>query len=425
VLAGAAFLLVNAAVAGSAPALAAPADQPPNVIHDPPDVAQARIKAWSPADGSQAVADFSPAVVPDNVRGLTIVVRQGAPVGTSAPGQRVNRTLVPLTLGVEMPDLVGSTRSRTSQLLARFALTSPTWIPADAGNEQTVTGQSPPAGTLVAFADPVVVSFTESVPVPNVLGLKVDAARRIVEAAGLVLGTPQHTGRVTDQQPGAETLVSRESTVTVTLDTGVTVPNLLGLTVEEARQAAGQAGLVLDTPKATGRVSGQRPRAGKSVARGKVVVITVEPIPELIVPDVVGMSVQRARQTLEQAGLRLDAPEIDGNIIGQRPRARSSAVPGTTVAVTIAVPTAADRRLLVAAGTAGLLAIGASAITGRRWRRRRWVAHHVRVTPTRDPGNALRHGGSETQSWRVTVQSNPGPTIPAQARKVTHADTSR
>jgi beta-lactam-binding protein with PASTA domain len=425
-LAGAAILLANAAVAGSPPALAAPADQPPNVVHDPPDVAQARIKAWSPADGSEAVADFSPAVVPDNVGGLAIVVRQGAPVlEPSAPSQRINRTLVPLTLGVEMPDLVGSTRSRTSQLLARFALTSLTWIPADAGDEDTVTGQSPPAGTLVAFADPVVVSFTESVPVPNVLGLKVDEARRIVEAAGLFLGTPRRTGRVTDQQPPAQTLVSRESTVTVTLDTGVTVPNLVGLTVQEARQAAEQAGLVLETPEAAGRVIGQRPRAGRSVPRGKVVAVTVEPIPVLIVPNVVGMTVQRARKTLERAGLRLDAPDIDGDVIGQRPAAGSSAIPGTTVAVTIAVPPTADSRLVVAAGTAGLLAVGAATITGRRWRRRRWVAHHVRVTPTRDPGDPLRHGGSATPSWRVTVQSNPGPTIPAQARKVTHADTSR
>lgn len=425
-LAGAAFLLANTAVIGPAPALAAPADQPPSVIHDPPDVAQARIKAWSPADGSEAVADFSPAVVPDNVGGLAIVVRQGAPVlGPSAPSQSVNQTLVPLTLGVEMPDLVGSTRSRTTQLLARFALTSLTWIPADAGDNDTVTGQSPPAGTLVAFADPVVVSFTESVPVPNVLGLKVDEARRVVEAAGLVLGTSRSTGRVTDQQPAAQSLVSRESTVTVSLDTGVTVPNLLGLTVDEARQAAEQAGLVLDTPTATGRVIGQRPRAGRSVARGKVVTVTVEPIPALIVPDVVGMTVQRARKTLDRAGLRLDAPDIDGNVIGQRPRAGSSAVPGTTVAVTIAVPTAADRRLFVAAGTVGLLAVGATAITGRRWRRRRWVARHIRVTATRDPGNAPRRGGAATPSWRVTVQSNPGPTIPAQARKVTHADTIR
>jgi beta-lactam-binding protein with PASTA domain len=426
VLAGAAVLLTTATVAGRQPALAAPADQPPNVVRAPPDVAQARIKAWSPPDGSEAVADFSPAVVPDSMRGLAIVVRQGAPVfGISAPGQRVKRTLVPLTLGVEMPDLVGGTRSGTSRLLARFGFTSLTWIPADAGDGDTVTGQSPPAGALVAFADPVVVSFTVSVPVPNLLGLKVDAARRIVEAAGLVLGTTRHAGRVTDQQPAAQTLVSRESTVTVTLDTGVTVPNLLGLTVEEARQAAEQAGLVLETPEAAGRVIGQRPRAGRSVERGKVVSVTVEPIPLLIVPNVVGMTVQRARKTIERAGLRLDAPNIDGSVIGQRPRAGSSAVPGTTVAVTIAVPQSADQRLLAGAGSAAVLAVAASAITWRRWRRRQWVAHHVRVTPTRDPGNALRHGGAATRSWRVTVQGNPGPTIPAQARKVTHADTSR
>ena len=85
VLIGAAVLVANATVAGLQPALADPADQPPNVVRSPPDVAQAQIKAWSPPDGSEAVADFSPAVVPDNLRGLAIVVRQGAPVSGSAP----------------------------------------------------------------------------------------------------------------------------------------------------------------------------------------------------------------------------------------------------------------------------------------------------------------------------------------------------
>ena len=164
---------------------------------------------------------------------------------------------------------------------------------------------------------------------------------------------------------------------------------------------------------------------GRSVGPARQVVsVTVDPVPLLIVPDVVGMTVQRARRTVERAGLRLDAPNLDGTVIGQQPPAGSSAVPGTTVLVTIAVPRSADRRLLVGAGSAALLAVAASAIPWHRWRRRQWVAHHVRVTPTRDPGNTLRHGGATTRSWRVTVQGNPGPTIPAQARKVTHADTS-
>ena len=424
-LACTAALCTAAAVGGPQPASAAPVGQPPDVTRDPPDVAQARIKAWSPGDGSVAVAAFSPSVVPDNLRGVAIVVRQGAPVGTSTPGQRVSQTLVPLTLGVEMPDLVGSLRSTATQRLARFGLTSLTWIPADAADDDTVTGQSPTAGTLVAFSDPVAVTFTESVPVPNVLGLTVNEARRRVAAAGLVLGTARSTGRVTDQQPAAETLVSRESTVSVTLDVGVTVPNVLGLTVEQARQAVEQAGLVLETPDATGRIIGQRPRAGRSVARGRVVSVTVEPIPLLSVPNVVGMTVQQARQVLVRAGLQLDAPEIDGRIIGQRPRAGSSAVPGTSVAVTIAVPPPSRRGLFLGAGLAGLLAAVAASIGGRRMRRRRWVAHHVRVRPTFDPGIALRRDGNATQSWRVSVQSRPGPTIPAQARRVTHADTSR
>jgi beta-lactam-binding protein with PASTA domain len=398
-------------------------------VHDAPDVAEARIKAWSPGDGSVAVPAFSPGVLPDNLRGVATVVRQGAPAGVSAPSQRVRQTLVPLTLGVEMPNLVGSIRSTATQRLARFGLTSLTWIPADAADDDTVTGQSPTAGTLVAFNDPVAVSFTESVPVPNVLGLTVNEARSRVAAAGLVLGTTRRTGRVTDQRPVAQTLVSRESTVSVTLDLGVTVPNVLGLTVEQGRQAVEQAGLVLDTPDAAGRIIGQRPRAGRSVARGRVVSVTVEPIPLLIVPNVIGLTVQRARQVLEQAGLQLDAPDIDGQVIGQRPRAGSSALPGTTVAVTIALPPPSRRGLVLTALLAGLLAAVVATVTGRRWRRRRWVAHHVRVTPTFDRGFALRRDGAATDGathfWRVSVQSSPGPTIPAQARRVTHVDISR
>ena len=68
-----------------------------------------------------------------------------------------------------MPDLVGSPRSTTAQLLARYGFTSLTWLPADAADDDTVTGQSPPAGTLVAFADPVVVSFTRTCRCPTSL----------------------------------------------------------------------------------------------------------------------------------------------------------------------------------------------------------------------------------------------------------------
>ena len=91
---------------------------------------------------------------------------------------------MPLTLGVEMPDLVGSLLIHGDAALGPFGLTSLTWIPADAADDDTVTGQSPTAGTLVAFSDPVAVTFTESVPVPNVLGLTVNEARRRSQPPG-------------------------------------------------------------------------------------------------------------------------------------------------------------------------------------------------------------------------------------------------
>jgi eukaryotic-like serine/threonine-protein kinase len=418
-----ATLSLGLAVGGWPRADAAPVSQVPAVVGLAPAEAQDLIKKWSPPDGSVAVAQLLPPGIPDLADPApVVVVRQGTPVSPT-PGLSRRTTQVPLTLGVVMPTLTDGTRSAATQVLESDALMSVTWTPTDAADDDIVTGQSPTPGTLVAFTDPVVVSFTRYVPVPNVGGLSLKEASRRIAAAGLAPASTATSGHVTDQFPPPLTLVLPGSTVTLTLDPGVTVPNVVGLTVDQARQAVEQAGLVLNPPSAAGRVTDQRPVAGRSVRRGRGVSVTVVPLPGLVVPDVVGKTVPEARKTLADAGLRLVEPSVAGRVVGQRPRAGSLAFPGSSVAVTIAVPPASHRWQLAAAVLAGLLALGATAVTVRRWRRRRWIAQHVRVTMSRDAGLARRRdGGIGSRSWRITVARRPGPAADPLAKEVTHAD---
>jgi beta-lactam-binding protein with PASTA domain len=425
VLLGAVLLSLGLAVGSPPRAVAAPLGQPPELVGLTPDVARAAIKVWRPADGSVAVPIFTPATPPDVTDPASVlVVRQGAPIPAPVQGAGAPTTQVPLTLGTYMPRLRDGTRSAAMQLLDRAGLTTAvTWKPAGAGEGDIVTGQSPPEDTLVAFADPVVVSFTRDLPVPNVYGLSRKEASRVLVAAGFAPESTAATGRVVDQVPEAQALAPRGSPVMLTLEPGVTVPNVVGLTVDEARQAIEQAGLVLSTPRNAGLVTHQRPVAGSPARPGKVVRVAVEALPGIVVPNVVGKTVDEARETLDQVGLRLDAPSVAGRIVGQRPAAGALVFAGSTVAVTITVSTPWHRWLLIAAVVSVLLIAGVASVLARRWRRRRWIAQHVRVAMTRDVGVVRRRGGGlTTQSWRITVVRRPGPVSEPSAKEVTHAD---
>ncbi len=96
---------------------------------------------------------------------------------------------------------------------------------------------------------------------------------------------------------------------------GVTrVPDLQGLSEDEARVRLADQGLEarhraaddrFDVALESGRVAGQRPRAGSLVKRGSGVDLTLSRGPnQITVPDVVGQAVQAAHVALVAAGLQ-------------------------------------------------------------------------------------------------------------------------
>lgn len=126
----------------------------------------------------------------------------------------------------------------------------------------------------------------------------------------------------------------------------VSVPDIAGMTEEDAARATRTLGLVVevadhrhDPATASGRILEQRPMAGASVRRGRRVKVVVSLGGEILrVPELVGQGVRTAEVTLRRGGF---APGVNarawsgeaaaGLIVAQVPPADSPAVHGTRV----------------------------------------------------------------------------------------------
>ena len=124
----------------------------------------------------------------------------------------------------------------------------------------------------------------------------------------------------------------------------VSVPNINGLTVQEALEKLDKAGLKIN-PKGNGeKINNQIPAAGTKLHKGSVVIAYTQADEKqgvAIVPVVVGMNYDNAKAAIENAGLvmKLDAAnsgsvvEADYIAVTQSPGAKSEVAEGTSVYV--------------------------------------------------------------------------------------------
>jgi beta-lactam-binding protein with PASTA domain len=141
------------------------------------------------------------------------------------------------------------------------------------------------------------------------------------------------------------------------IDVGVTVentanvvPNVVGLTSVAARTAIAAAELTLGTvtllPSAAvppGSVISQSPPGGAKVAAGSVVNLVVSSgPPPVVMPDVVGLTLDQATTSLTDAGLKLSAVTAAasttvpaGSVIDQTPGAGTQVTTGSAVALVV------------------------------------------------------------------------------------------
>ena len=125
----------------------------------------------------------------------------------------------------------------------------------------------------------------------------------------------------------------------------VTVPDVIGQPPEEARAVLEEAGfevLVQRKPstKPQNRVFETNPAPGKKAPKGSTVRIYI-PSETAQLPDVRGLTLEEARSTLEGAGFRVRTREAtsgsvpQGSVISQSPEPGRQVPPGTTITLTV------------------------------------------------------------------------------------------
>jgi serine/threonine-protein kinase len=135
----------------------------------------------------------------------------------------------------------------------------------------------------------------------------------------------------------------------------IDVPQLIGLTQNEAEEAVGQAGLIVGEVRseshptaARGDVFWQDPPPGIGVQRGHSIHLTVSGGPQRIpVPDLTGYDAAVAEQLILAGGLIVgrremtQAPAPRGVVINTRPPTGTTLLPGTevTLVVSLGAPT--------------------------------------------------------------------------------------
>ena len=125
---------------------------------------------------------------------------------------------------------------------------------------------------------------------PEVTSLAEGVARTRLDEAGLIVNRVESDtvrtpfrNTVTRQTPPAGRQVPKGTRVTLWLSPGpgtasIRVPNVVGKTPEEAREAIRRAGLWVDSPNATGdRVRSQQPDEGSTLKEGEEVRISTSP----------------------------------------------------------------------------------------------------------------------------------------------------
>ena len=152
----------------------------------------------------------------------------------------------------------------------------------------TVVWQDPPPGVVVPQGSGVQLSVSQGpprIPVPDVISYEESTGRMLMEAAGLRVTVDQAQtaapkGVIVNTRPPAGATLPPGGRVTLVVSIGaptITVPDLRGLTLEEARPILEQVGLTLGTyfrrtaEERPGTIIHQTPTPGTLSAPGAAV----------------------------------------------------------------------------------------------------------------------------------------------------------
>ncbi|TDC01899.1 Stk1 family PASTA domain-containing Ser/Thr kinase [Nonomuraea longispora] len=199
--------------------------------------------------------------------------------------------------------------------------------------------------------------FSQSDPVivPDLVGKDMAIAEKDAAALGLVVrkGDGRHdekvaAGLVLRTDPAAKSELEDGSTITLVPSLGpkrVIVPNVAGMTENDARVALADADLTVDSVKRLANQEIERdkvirtsPQVGEKVKQGTKIDIFVSA--GLVMPDVGGMPKDQAAGHLSGQGFQVEVNEVDDDaepctVIAQEPKAKTEVDNGARVMITV------------------------------------------------------------------------------------------
>ncbi|MET9380740.1 Stk1 family PASTA domain-containing Ser/Thr kinase [Streptomyces sp. NPDC002928] len=262
----------------------------------------------------------------------------------------------------KVPPLLAKTETQAKDRLEAAGLEVGTVKQAysDTVKRGTVIGTDPAPGERIRDHDSVTLTISkgpETVKVPDLEGYRLDKARAVLKDSGLEPGlvTREFSDDVprgfvigTDPETGTTRHAGSAIALTVSKGSPVDVPNVTGEDLADAKADLTDAGLKVkiaadrvNSEYDAGQVAAQTPDADSQAAEGDTVTLTVSKGPEMVeVPDVVGASVDDAKELLEASGFKA---EEDRGLLGlfgdtvkkQSVKAGDMAPKGSTVTLTI------------------------------------------------------------------------------------------
>jgi serine/threonine-protein kinase len=195
---------------------------------------------------------------------------------------------VPRVLGLELEV------AEQTLVAAGLSPNDTVWVNHPNKPARTVVWQEPPPGVAVQPGTGLTLSVSrgpQRVPIPDVAGYEQQLAQRLLEAAGLTVASidtstsPQERGVVVATNPSAGQSRPPGFGVRLYVSVGaatISVPDLSGLTLDEARELLEEFGLALgstqsrtSTASEPGLIIEQNPAAGTLSARGAAVAVTI------------------------------------------------------------------------------------------------------------------------------------------------------
>ncbi len=202
----------------------------------------------------------------------------------------------------------------------------------------------------------------DKIDVPDVMGKTAEEAQLAIEQAGFKVGEVKNVyddsaepGTVVAQSPKGGDKAEKGSKINIDISQGseeIEVPDVSGMTLDEARKAITVAGFsVGETTKEysdsveEGKVIKQTPTGKTMAAQGsKVDLVISQGKDEIEVPDVEGLSLEAARAKIERAGLKLtqagqqNSSSVDVDcVISQSPSSGTKVPEGSSVSVVISL----------------------------------------------------------------------------------------